>query len=94
MRHKVDDTDLDEIHLESEETDDAFGKDMAAAPPAAPKPPASPNVTMVEAPSLRTPAAPAPVVATPDAAPNVPSEPATGESKPSGDGPAPPPANP
>jgi hypothetical protein len=94
MRHKVDDTDMDEIHLEEEETEEPFGKDMTAAPTTAPvapaaKPVATGAVTMVEAPSLRpTPAA------TPAASPMTPGEGSVPESKPSGDGTAPPPANP
>ena len=41
MRHKVDDTDLDEIHLEEEETEEPFAKDMSSPTtivPPAPKP--------------------------------------------------------
>src|SRR5205085_5215186 len=49
MRHKVDDTDLDEIHLEEEETEEPFDKDLAAAPApqGAAKPVPATNVTMV-----------------------------------------------
>src|SRR6202043_695655 len=47
MRHQVDDTDLDEIHLEEEETEDPFPKDItpvvppasSAVPPALPPAP-------------------------------------------------------
>ncbi|HWY86460.1 MAG TPA: hypothetical protein VNX28_07040 [Gemmataceae bacterium] len=91
MRHKVDDTDLDEIHMEEEETEEPFGKDMTAAPvvPPAPKEAPAGNVTMVEAPSLRpTPAAaPTPGATAPGEAPAM-------ENKPGGDGTPPPPVNP
>jgi hypothetical protein len=61
MRRKVDDTDLDEVYLEEEEADEPL---LPPSEPAAA--PAGPAVTMVEAPTLRTPAAevPAPAAAT------------------------------
>jgi hypothetical protein len=92
MRHKVDDTDLDEIHLEEEETEEPFGKDMTGAPgaPQATKPAATGNVTMVEAPALRPATAAAPA-ATPASAPSPAGEASSPENKPSGDGTAPPP---
>jgi hypothetical protein len=65
MRNRVDDTDLDEVHLEEEETEEPFGKDAAAPGVATPAPAPTGNVTMVEAPTLRgnapPPAPPAPV---------------------------------
>ncbi len=51
MRRQVDDTDLDEVHLEGEGLDEPFTK--PATPPAAAKPGAV-SLTMVEAPALRT----------------------------------------
>ena len=46
MRRKVDDTDLDEVYLEEDETEEAYSKPAAApVPPAA----ATPGVTMIEA---------------------------------------------
>jgi len=53
MRRKVDDTEMDEIHLEEEE-DDAFAPEVPAPPPAAP---GGSKPVMVEAPALRTPPA-------------------------------------
>jgi hypothetical protein len=60
MRRKVDDTELDEIYLEDEETEDAYS---APAPPPAPAP-SGKEVQMVEAPSLVRSAA-TPVTAAP-----------------------------
>jgi hypothetical protein len=51
MRRQVDDTDLEEIHLEEEE-EEPFQPTPPAAPPAA-KPTGPGNVTMLEAPTLR-----------------------------------------
>jgi hypothetical protein len=106
MRHKVDDTDLDEVHLDEEETEEPFAKDMTSAAPAptpVPPKPASGGVTMVEPPMLRTPAA-APAAspnaaptasanAAPAPAPTAPAEPGAPENKPAGDDGSPP-ANP
>jgi hypothetical protein len=95
MRQKVDDTDIDEVHLEEEETEEPFAADATAPGAAVPsKPatsvPATGNVTMVEAPTLRTAAATTTVGAPAPAA-----EPPAHEAKPVGDGTAPPPtANP
>jgi hypothetical protein len=68
MRRKVDDTDLDEVYLEDEETEEAYSS--SAMPPVTATPPSaapSPGMTMVEAPTLRSSAPPAP--STPAAAP-------------------------
>jgi hypothetical protein len=62
MRRKVDDTDLDEIHLE-EETEEPYVPPAPAAPPPASKPGVTP-LTMVEPPILKsspTPVSPEPV---------------------------------
>ncbi len=72
MRRKVDDTEMDEVHLEEEEFEEPLPKSApAAAPPAAPAP--AGGRTMVEAPTLRTPSAPAAPATTvpPTAPPNV-----------------------
>jgi hypothetical protein len=68
MRHQVDDTDLDEVHLEGEGLEETITK--PATPPTAAKPGAV-SLTMVEAPNLRpaTPPAPAPQVVTSPPAP-------------------------
>jgi len=87
MRHKVDDTDMDEIHLEEEETEEPFTKDTTPAPEAtAAKPAPAGNVTMVEAPALRTSASATPATTAPVG------EGHAGENKPTGDGS--PPVNP
>lgn len=72
MRQKVDDTDLDEIHLEEEERDLPFMPEKPSTPAAAPASSNPPGVTftMVEAPQLRPstpPASPPAVVAPPPA---------------------------
>ncbi len=78
MRKKLDDTDMDEIHLEEDDMDEPFAKDMT--PPAAKPAEVGGGMTMVEAPALRG-NAPPPVAS--------PSE-AGAENKISGDGTAPP----
>ncbi len=56
MRHQVDDTDLDEVHMEDEELDDPFMKPAApAAPPEAPpSKPGTLSLNVVEPPSPTT----------------------------------------
>jgi hypothetical protein len=55
MRRKVDDTDLDEIHLEEEDLEEPYTSPATtgAAAPAGKGAPAGSSVTMVEAPTLR-----------------------------------------
>lgn len=95
MRHQVDDTDLDEIHLEEDEQEDTFAKDLTPAAAAAPKPaPSAAAVTMVEAPTLRpstppSPPSPPPVAITPAAVVTTPAPATANDNKPSGEGPAP-----
>lgn len=54
MRRKVDDTEMDEVYLEEEEAEDSYTTTSAPAPPS----PATPGLTMVEAPTLRPAASP------------------------------------
>jgi hypothetical protein len=68
MRRKVDDTEMDEVYLEEEEPEDAYtvpAPPSSSSPPAA-SPSASPGLTMVESPTLRssTPVASTPVAPT------------------------------
>jgi hypothetical protein len=57
MRRKVDDTEVDEVYLEEEEQESPYTAGAAFAPPKPETPaPASAGVTMVEPPTLRTPA--------------------------------------
>jgi hypothetical protein len=67
MRRKIDDTELDEIHLEEEDLEEPYpaAAGTAAAPPGpVGKPePAAPPVTMVESPTLRAPSAATPPAA-------------------------------
>src|SRR5262249_27963494 len=87
MRKQVDDAELDEVYFEEDEQEDyATGPPAAASKPA--PPPASPGLTMVESPALRTPPAPAP--APPPPAPAAPMI----EEKASSAAVAPPPAPP
>src|SRR5262245_26693817 len=56
MRKVVDDTEIDEIHLE-EDLQQPFAQEMNAQPPPGPGPgaaPGGPGLTMVEPPTLRT----------------------------------------
>jgi len=69
MRRKVDDTEMDEVYLEEEDQETPYSAGAAFTPPkpATPVPSPAPEVTMVEAPTLRTPpkeepAAPPPAV--------------------------------
>jgi hypothetical protein len=68
MRRKVDDTELDEIHLEEEDLEEPYPAPGTTAPTTADKMGASPGVTMVESPTLRTPSStggePPPAVST------------------------------
>lgn len=84
MRRKVDDTDLDEVYLEEE--DEA---DFGFTPPAPPSPtaitPAAPGVTMVDAPTLRTPA-PAPATSEAKPPPPAAASEAAADKPASGDG--------
>jgi len=55
MRRKVDDTEMDEVYLEEEDQESPYGAGAPPMPkPAAPAPPSG-DVTMVEAPTLRSP---------------------------------------
>jgi hypothetical protein len=58
MRRKVDDTEMDEVYLEDEEQEGLYGPSTAFTPakPTSTAPAATPGLTMVEAPALRTPA--------------------------------------
>lgn len=85
MRRQVDDTDLEEIHLEEEE-EEPFQPTAPAAPPAA-KPTGAGNLTMLEPPTLRPAPAPKPANETPPAPVATPTEPAPTGGEPS---PAPP----
>lgn len=58
MRHKVDDTDLDEVYAEDDFPEDAYLPPQAPASTAAS--PAAPQIQMVDAPTLRTPPPEAP----------------------------------
>src|SRR5205085_2143731 len=63
MRRKVDDTDLDEVYLEEEETEDAYSHPITTST-TVPAPAATEGVSMVESPTLRPSAStgkPAPV---------------------------------
>ena len=59
LRRKVDDTEMDEIHMDEEEEEPFMEPPPGGGGHAAP-PPSPGGVTMVEAPSLRTPSAPEP----------------------------------
>jgi hypothetical protein len=54
MRRKVDDTDMDEIYLEEDDTEEPYAAATGAAPLSPTTPPAAGTVTMVESPTLRT----------------------------------------
>jgi hypothetical protein len=55
MRRKVDDTEIDEVYLEEEDQESPYSAGATFSPPKAAAPaPAGGNVTMVEAPTLRT----------------------------------------
>jgi hypothetical protein len=73
MRRKVDDTELDEVYLEEEDQESPYSAGAPFTPPAKPPAPAAApvasNVTMVEAPTLRTPPPAEPVAPPPAAAP-------------------------
>ncbi len=92
MRRHVDAAELDEVYLEEDEQEGPYGGHFTPPVPAAPSAVKPPSMTMVEAPTLRTPAAapppaPAPTsVTTPSA-----SAPAPEASKPPEPAPAPPP---
>jgi len=94
MRQKVDDTEMDEIHME-EEPEQQFPSPVASttspSPPGAEQPKANqPPPQMVESPQLRTPASAAPAFApAPSQPPSPPSaEPATEAPRPDGSAPA------
>lgn len=78
MRRQVDDTELDEVYLEEDEAEDAYASSTTASAPA----PAATaqTLTMVEAPKLRTPAAPV----TPPPAKAESSAPGSGDGNPPG----------
>lgn len=63
MRRKVDDTEMDEIHLEEEELDMPYAPPTTPATAATPAGGATP-LQMIEAPTLRTPTAPPPAANT------------------------------
>lgn len=85
MRRNVDDTDLDEVYLDEEETEEPY-----TVPPTSPAAAsAGTSLTMVEPPTLKTPAATAATPAPPPVAP-VPPRVETGGTQ-GGDGNAPPP---
>jgi hypothetical protein len=68
MRRKVDDTEVDEVYLEEEEQESPYTSGATFTPPKPETPaPASAGVTMVEAPTLRTPAKEEPVAPPPAA---------------------------
>jgi hypothetical protein len=73
LRRKVDDTEMDEIHMDEEE-EEPFMETPPATGAAAPPPPGTGGVTMVESPSLRS---------------HPPEQPSEGSSPPPSDGPAP-----
>jgi hypothetical protein len=54
MRRKVDDTDMDEIYLEEDDTEEPYAAATGTAPLTPTTPPAGGTVTMVESPTLRT----------------------------------------
>jgi hypothetical protein len=61
MRRQVDDTDLDEIYLEEDESEDAYSASLPAAKgEGATPPPPTPSFQMVDAPTLRPSAPPKP----------------------------------
>ena len=61
MRRQVDDTDLDEIYLEEDESEDAYSASLPATKGEAPPPPSqAPSFTMVDAPTLRPSSPPPP----------------------------------
>lgn len=65
MRRQVDDTDLDEIYLEEDESEDAYSASLPATKGEAPPPsPQAPSFQMVDAPTLR-PSSPPPKAETP-----------------------------
>jgi hypothetical protein len=103
MRRQVDDTDMDEVHLEEEEATDPFARPPAAppAPPSATAPKTDKvSLSIVEPPALRTAATPGPPSATliPPAAPTEPAPVSPGVDPPvppvGGDASSPPPAAP
>lgn len=104
MRRYVDDTDIDEVHVDEEDLDESFGKDTM---PPAPAPAATGGVTMVEPPVLRTSAQAGTTSSTPlpmatqetnsppaSFAPPPSIEPHPSESPPPSDGSSPPTSNP
>jgi hypothetical protein len=93
MRRRVDDTDLDEIYLEEDETEEPYG--LSTPSPAASAPAAAgPSLTMVESPTLRTPAgAAAPSTAGADVAGAAVSRPPVSPAPPAGEGARPDKAN-
>jgi hypothetical protein len=78
MRRKVEDTELDEVYLEEDESEETYGTSAPAAAPApAPAPAAAgPTLTMVESPSLKP--------STPPPSPSPAYPPARTESAPTG----------
>jgi len=60
MRRKVDDTDMDEVYLEEDETEESYSASTTMPAPSAPPAAAGSSLQMVDAPSLRSSAPPAP----------------------------------
>jgi hypothetical protein len=58
MRRKVDDTDLDEVYLEEDESEEAYSTSSTVSAPGGTPAPAGTSLTMVDAPTLRTPPPP------------------------------------
>jgi hypothetical protein len=69
IRHKVDDTEIDEVYLEEEDQESPYSAGATFTPPKPPAPaPAGGNITMIEAPTLRTPSQEQPAPPPPAAA--------------------------
>lgn len=58
MRRKVDDTDMDEVYLEEDESEETYSTTSPVSVSSATSAPAAPGVTMVESPTLRSTASP------------------------------------
>lgn len=76
MRRKVDDTEIDEVHLEEEEFEEPAPKQTAPAPVEATAPAGAPAKTMVESPAFRAPTTAPPPQNVPASAPAVVATPA------------------
>ncbi len=80
MRHKVDDTEMEEVHLEDEELEDPFLKQapLAPAPPPPAAKPGTVSLNVVEAPPPAAPPPPAPAPLTSYTADEQPAPPSAG----------------